>query len=135
MTQYVVLIVGDADRWWTTMTPEQRAEGYATYGRFAGELARRGHRVLAGAELHASTTAKSIRGADAPITDGPYAETAEQVGGFFQVDTEDLDDLMDCCRILASIGEGIEVKPIVTDEDRIATIPGYDPADHGATSS
>ena len=31
MAEYVVLIVGDADRWWTTMTEEQRAAGYAEY--------------------------------------------------------------------------------------------------------
>ena len=35
MTEYVVLIVGDADRWWTTMDAEQRAAGYAEYTRFA----------------------------------------------------------------------------------------------------
>ena len=41
MTEYVVLIVGDADRWWTTMDAEKRAAGYAEYTRFGEELARR----------------------------------------------------------------------------------------------
>ncbi|XVX19834.1 YciI family protein [Actinomycetota bacterium] len=118
MTQYAILIVGDADRWWTTMTPEQRAEGYATYGRFSQELAERGHRIVGGAELHATTEARSIRAAGAPVTDGPFAESVEQVGGFFQVETDDLDGLMECCRILTEIGEGIEVRRVVTDEDR-----------------
>ena len=56
MAEYVVLIVGDADRWWTTMDPEQRAAGYAEYNRFGEELTRRGHRITGGAELHATLT-------------------------------------------------------------------------------
>ena len=54
MTEYVVLIVGDADRWWTTMDAEKRAAGYAEYTRFGEELAERGHKVTGGAELHAT---------------------------------------------------------------------------------
>src|SRR5687768_3874612 len=39
MTEYVVLIVGDADRWWTTMSMQERKDGYAEYDRFGAELA------------------------------------------------------------------------------------------------
>ena len=60
MTEYVVLIVGDADRWWTTMDAEQRTAGYAEYTRFGEELAERGHKITGGAELHAT-----VRGASA----------------------------------------------------------------------
>lgn len=116
--EYVILIVGDADRWWTTMTAEERAAGYAVYGRFDEELTARGHTVTGGAELHRTSTAKSIRAGGGPITDGPFAESAEQVGGFYQVRTADLDDLLDCCRTLAELGDGIEVRPVVTSEDR-----------------
>jgi len=116
--EYVVLIIGDADRWWTTMTDEERKAGYAVYGRFGEELAQRGHTVTGGAELHPSTTAKTVRAGGGPVTDGPFAESAEQVGGFYQVRTADLDDLLDCCRLLAELGDGIEVRPVVTDEDR-----------------
>ena len=42
MTGYVVLIVGDADRWWTSMSLKERQDGYAEYARFGEELARRG---------------------------------------------------------------------------------------------
>lgn len=118
MKEYVVLIVGDADRWWTSMTEEERAAGYAVYGRFDEELTRRGHVVTGGAELQGSATAKSIRAGGGPVTDGPFVESAEQVGGFYLVQTDDLDDLMECCRMLAELGDGIEVRPVVTDEDR-----------------
>ena len=118
MKEYVVLIVGDADRWWTSMSDEERAAGYAVYGRFGKELAKRGHAVTGGAELHRTSTARSIRAGGGPVTDGPFAESAESVGGFYQVRTADLDDLMECCRMLAELGDGIEVRPVVTDEER-----------------
>ncbi|NNM47911.1 hypothetical protein [Knoellia koreensis] len=63
MTEYVVLIVGDANRWWTTMDEDQRKAGYAEYNRFAAELTERGHKIVGGAELHATTEAKRIPGA------------------------------------------------------------------------
>ena len=79
--QYAILIIGDADRWWTTMSQEERSAGYAIYGRFAQSLAARGHRVLGGAELHRTSEARTVR-AGGSVSDGPFAETAEHVGGF-----------------------------------------------------
>lgn len=116
--EYVVLIVGDPDRWWTSMTEEERTAGYAVYERFTEELGTRGHTITGGAELQGRAKAKSIPIGGGPVTDGPFAESAEQVGGFYQVQTADLDDLLDCCQMLAEIGEGIEVRPVNTDEDR-----------------
>ena len=118
MPEYVVLIVGDADRWWTTMDAAQRTAGYAEYTRFGEELERRGHTVTGGAELHASSEARRIPPGGGPATDGPFAESTEQVGGFYQVRTEDLDDLVDCCQIIAALGDGVEVRRVVTPEDR-----------------
>lgn len=118
MTEYVVLIVGDADRWWTTMDAEQRTAGYAEYTRFGQELARRGHRVTGGAELHGTGEARRIPPGGGAVTEGPFAEVTEQVGGFYQVQTDDLDDLMECCQIIASLGDGIEVRRVVQPEDR-----------------
>ena len=113
MTEYMVIIVGDADRWWTSMSLKERKDGYAEYARFGEELARRGHKVTGGAELHQSSEAKSIRDGSTVVTDGPFTETAEQVGGFCQVETDDLDDLLDCCKIIAAVGDGIEVRRTV----------------------
>jgi hypothetical protein len=118
MTEYVVLIVGDADRWWTTMDAEQRTAGYAEYTRFGEELSRRGHKVTGGAELHATTEARRIPPGGGAVTDGPFTEVTEQVGGFYQVETDDLDDLLDCCQIIAAVGDGIEVRRTVTEQER-----------------
>ncbi|MEO6791101.1 MAG: YciI family protein [Ornithinibacter sp.] len=120
MTEYAVLIVGDADRWWTTMDTEQRTAGYADYTRFSEELTKRGHRITGGAELHASTEACRIPGGGGAVTQGPFAETAEQVGGFYLVESGDLEDLLDCCQIIAALGDGIEVRRTVQPQDRPA---------------
>src|SRR6478609_6071698 len=107
MTEYVVLIVGDGDRWWTSMTEQERKDGYAEYGRFAQQLGERGHRVVGGAELQPSTTVR---------TDGPFTEATEQVGGYFHIETDDLDDLLECCRIIAALGDAVQVVPTVVPE-------------------
>jgi hypothetical protein len=120
MAEYIVLIVGDSDRWWTTMDAEKRKAGYAEYNRFGEELTKRGHRITGGAELHASSRTRHIPAGGGPATDGPFAETAEQVGGFYQVETEDVDDLLDCCQIIAAVGDGVEVRPTVQPEERPA---------------
>lgn len=116
--QYAILIIGDADRWWTTMSQGERSAGYATYGRFAQALAARGHRVLGGAELHRTSEARTVR-AGGSVSDGPFAETAEHVGGFFHIETHDYDDLLDCCGILAELGDGIEVRRVVREDERV----------------
>ena len=118
MTEYVVLIVGDADRWWTTMSMDTRQDGYAEYERFGAELVKRGHKITGGAELHATTEGRRIPRGGGPVTEGPFAEVTEQVGGFYQVETDDLDDLLDCCQIIARVGDGIEVRRVVKPEDR-----------------
>ena len=118
MTEYMVIIVGDADRWWTSMSIQERKDGYAEYARFGKELASRGHKVIGGAELHQSSEAKSIRPGATVVTDGPFTETAEQVGGFYMVESDDLDDLLDCCKIIAAVGDGIEVRRAVDPAER-----------------
>lgn len=118
MSEYVVLILGDADRWWSTMSMAERTDGYAEYDRFSAELTSRGHRITGGAELHRTDEARTVQPGGQQITDGPFAETAEQVGGFYLVESEDLDDLADCCRIIAGLGDGVEIRRTVSPQER-----------------
>ena len=113
MAEYTVLIVGNTDRWWTSMSLQERKDGYAEYTRFAQALASGGHKIVGGAELTATSEARSIPAGGGPVTEGPFAETAEQVGGFYQIETDDLDGLLECCQIIAATGEGVEVRPNV----------------------
>jgi hypothetical protein len=118
MAEYTVLIIGDADRWWTSMTMQERQEGYAQYARFGQALAEGGHKVVGGAELTRTSDARSIPKGGGPVTEGPYAETVESVGGYYQVETDDLEGLLECCQIIAATGDGIEVRPNVDPADR-----------------
>jgi len=112
MTSYVVLLPGDESAW--EATPEaQKQEMYAHHAEFAKLLAERGHQITGGAELTPSSEARVLRttsGGEHTVTQGPYAESAEQLTGFYVIETEDLDDLIDVCKTLGQ-GEGaIEIR-------------------------
>lgn len=114
MTEYAVLIPGD-EATWAAATEEQRSAMYARHSRFAELLAERGHRVTGGAELAPSASAKLVRsaGGRVQVTEGPYAETAEQLTGFYLVESDDLEDLLEVVGFLAE-GEGaLEVRACI----------------------
>ena len=112
MTTYAILLPGDEDHW-ATVGAKERARVYAEHDRFSKALAERGHTVVGGAELAHSNGARTVRqGPDGGlvVTDGPYAETVEQLTGFYLVESDDLDDLVDVCGILAATGDTVEVR-------------------------
>lgn len=114
MTTYAVLLPGDESTW-ASASAEQRAAMYEKHNRFAELLAERGHKVTGGAELTPSATAKVVSGAldSVAVTDGPYAETTEQLTGFYTVETDDLEDLLNVVGILAESGGRVEVRACV----------------------
>jgi hypothetical protein len=114
MTTYAVLLPGD-ESYWDTASPEDRQAGYARHEAFAKALAERGHTVTGGAELTHSRGTKVVRrvGEELAVTDGPYAETVEQLTGFYLVQSEDLDDLLEVCKILSPLEGAIEVRACV----------------------
>lgn len=116
MSAYVVLLLGDDERWWDHTTETERAATMAAHDRFAAQLAERGHTVTGGAELHRASRARTIAPHATSAVDGPWTESAEQVGGFYLVETDDLDDLLDCCTILAATGDAVEVRECVAGE-------------------
>jgi hypothetical protein len=108
MTQYIVLLPGDETEW-EAAPEEHRQATYAKHHEFAKLLEERGHRVTGGAELAHSRETKLLRtSADGTqtVTDGPFAETVEQLTGFYLIDSPDLDDLMEVCKVLGK-GEGV----------------------------
>jgi len=114
MTEYAVLLPGD-ESMWAQATAEQQAEMFARHMKFTELLEARGHQVTGGNELQPSNTARTVTGSldQVTITEGPYAETAEQLGGFYTVRTDDLDDLLKVCGILAEGGAKVEVRATV----------------------
>lgn len=117
MTEYVVLLLGDAERWWDMPEDERRA-GYAQHDAFSQQVHERGHRIVGGAELRRASEARTIAPGTTAVTDGPWAETREQVGGLYIIESSDLDDLLDCCRLLAATGDAVEVRQCVSPEER-----------------
>lgn len=114
-TTYAVLLPGDESAW-EAASPEERAATYAVHSEFARLLEERGHRVTGGAELTHSRGARQVRqGPDgaAVVTDGPYAESVEQLTGFYLVETGDLDGLLEICGVLAGAEGTIEVRATV----------------------
>jgi len=114
MTEYAVLLPGD-ESVWENMSADQRAATYARHEEFSKALEERGHKVTGGAELTHSRTARSLRrtGDEITVTDGPYAETVEQLSGFYLVETDDLDGLVEVAKILVDAGGGIEIRACV----------------------
>ncbi|WP_051427665.1 YciI family protein [Arthrobacter sp. H20] len=86
-TEYIILL-HDNELDWQEATAGQRAETYGRHTEFSRRCAEDGHRVTGGAELQPSTTATILRGGSVGITDGPYTETVEQLGGFYLVETD-----------------------------------------------
>jgi len=114
MTEYAILLPGNEAQW-ENATPEHRAAMYAKHGEFAAKLAERGHKVTGGAELAHSRGALVVRNGDGgvAVTEGPYAETVEQLTGFYLVESDDLDDLLQVAAMLAGPEGGVEVRTCV----------------------
>ena len=94
---------------------EQRVvrDGVARLGRLRDRHARAV--VAAPRDRCIDGTARTVRrdGAGTTVTDGPYAESVEQLGGFYLVETDDLDDLLEICGLLAGPDGGVEVRATV----------------------
>jgi hypothetical protein len=111
--RYLLMICTDESST-AAMSPEEGQAVMAEYGAFAEEMAARG--VLQGGErLQPTTDATSIqvRGGKVLTVDGPFAETKEQVGGYFVVDCRDLDEAIEVAAKIPGARLGtIEVRPI-----------------------
>jgi hypothetical protein len=112
--KYALLIYGDETGWETVPEDERLAE-YEKYDAFAGDVAKRGM-MRGGEELHATTSATTVRvrDGDTLVTDGPFAETKEQLGGFFLVECRDMDEAIEvAAKIPGALRGSIEVRPCV----------------------
>jgi hypothetical protein len=111
--QYMLLIYTD-ESGGSTVSEEQLRQMYAQYGTFSQALRDAG-KLGANEELDAPATARSLRLEDGRpvVTDGPYAETREQLGGFYLVEAADMDEALEWAAQVPSAAHGtIEVRPI-----------------------
>ena len=110
--KYAVLLYQD-ERVWTEATAEQREAYHAAHEAF-DEAARGRAEVYGGEALTGIVNATTLRhdpDGNRLVTDGPFAETTEQLGGFYLVDAPDLDTLTDLCDVLPH-AYTIEMRPV-----------------------
>jgi hypothetical protein len=97
------------------LTQADRKQMMADYGAFTQSIIQSGH-FKAGDGLQPSTTATTVRVRDGKIltTDGPFAETREQLGGYYLVEAKDLDTAIGiAARIPGAKSGSIEVRPVM----------------------
>ena len=111
--RYLLLICGDETAM-EALSPTESEAMLAEYGAFGEEMGARG--VLRGGErLRPSTDATTVRVREGDVlsTDGPFAETKEQVGGYFVVECSDLDAAIEIAAKIPGARTGsVEVRPI-----------------------
>jgi hypothetical protein len=112
--RYLLTIYGD-ESGWNDVTPEEASQIMAAYGAF-GEAAQQAGVLLGGEGLQPTSTATTVRvrNDETLTTDGPFAETREQLGGYYLLDCKDLDDAIGwAARIPAAQSGSVEVRPIM----------------------
>ena len=115
--EYLALIYGDGQAW-DAASEDERAAVYAGYTRFS-EDARAAGVLVGGAELASTTTATTVRvrGGNEVVSDGPYAEAKEALGGYFVLECPSLDEAVDwAARIPAAEHGAVEVRPVYVDQ-------------------
>jgi hypothetical protein len=111
MSQYMILIYED-EAGYESATPELLGEVMEAHNQFAAGVEGLGAKLLGGEALQPVTTATSIRGSD--VTDGPFVETKEVLGGYYLVDAPDLDTALAVAKTVPARFGGVEVRPVMT---------------------
>jgi hypothetical protein len=110
MANYAILIyeneegfAGGGDEAWQ--------QAMAAHGKFAGQVSELGGTITGGNALQPTSTATSIR--NDVVTDGPFAETKETLGGFYLIEARDLDHAIQIAKLCPAPFGGVEVRPIM----------------------
>ncbi len=121
--QFLAIIYND-ESLYADATPEQIGATFEAHGRF-GQATREAGVFVGGEGLQPSATATTIRVRDDErmLTDGPYAETKEQLGGYYLLECKDLDDALNWAAQIPEAKTGaIEVRPVM-DYEAIQSAP------------
>jgi hypothetical protein len=113
--KYLCTIYGEESQM-ARATPEQMNEMLEAYGAFGQEA---GDAILAGEGLQPTSTATTVRVRDGErmLMDGPFAETKEQLGGFYLLECDSLDDAIDLAAKIPGAQFGsVEVRPVMNYE-------------------
>jgi hypothetical protein len=109
--RYVLLVCTDES---AQLTAEETDERIADYARCQEEMQSRGV-LLARERLRPTATSTTVkfRNGELVVADGPFAETKEQIGGYFVVEADDLDAAIELASLIPAVRHGaVEVRPI-----------------------
>jgi hypothetical protein len=109
--RYMLLIYVDEQ----TLAETERQQRYAESAQLAQEIHSKGQ-YLAANPLHPTSTATSVRVRDGKplVTDGPFAETREQLGGYFLIQAKDLDEAIGIAARIPMARKGtVEIRPVI----------------------
>ncbi|MCI0415732.1 YciI family protein [bacterium] len=113
--QYMLMCCFDEKRW-EEMPEAQRDRIMEDYGEFVQDIKKSGH-FLAGGKLQSTLAATTVREKNGKrvTTDGPFAETKEQLGGYFLIECSDIDEALSIAGRIPTLPAGglIEVRPVV----------------------
>jgi hypothetical protein len=118
---YMLLLYNDEQEW-ASFSDEARAEIRREYFALADELRAVG-KYIAGAPLQPSSTASSVRTRDGEtmVIDGPFAESKEQLGGYFLISADSVEEAREwAARIPATRYGTVEVRPVLEIEQEVA---------------
>jgi len=112
--RYLALIYSD-EQGWESLAEDERSEWYARYRAFADDAAAAG-KLVDGYELQPTATATTVRVKDGEtvVTDGPFAELREQIGGYFVLDCASFEEAVELAAKIPGAAHGaVEVRPAV----------------------
>ena len=110
-----MLLIYDVEAEWAAMTQEEKGKVFGEYMAFTEDMKARGA-YIAGAPLQPTATATTVRVREgrAATTDGPFAETKEQLAGYYILDCANLDDAVRYAALIPGAAHGaVEVRPIM----------------------
>jgi hypothetical protein len=111
MAKYLILIYGQESA--AAPTPDQWDQMMQAHGQFAQAVDQQGGKILGGEALQPTATATSVRNDGQAVTDGPFVETKEALGGFYLIEAADLDQALAFAKLCPAPGGGVELRPIM----------------------
>lgn len=99
---------------WDAMSEEEQQQLFAKHADFPGVCAANGVEIVSGEALEGGSSATTMRtsaAGDVTLTDGPFAEAAEQIGGFYVLEAPNLDVVVEVCKALPPYD--LELRPVM----------------------
>ena len=110
MSEYLILIYGD-ERAYAATDDAFNLQLMEAHNRFSEQIAEQGGKMVGGNALMPTGTATSVRGD--VVTDGPFVETKEALGGYYLIEAADIDQALAVAKLCPAPRGGVELRPIL----------------------